>query len=100
MDRSSVIKLISQTYTQDAIGQQVPHEISRSVYCNVASVSAKEWFDAGQVGLNPQYKLTLFAPDYQGEAIVELEGKRYAVYRTYRSTTELLELYLERKAGI
>ena len=37
---------------------------------------------------------------YEGEEIVEFEGTRYGVYRTYRGRDDTIELYLERKAGV
>ena len=100
MDRSIVVTLISQTYTLDAIGQMVATEVERDVFCNVASVSQTEWFLGGQNGLNPEYQVTMFAPDYEGEKLVEFNGVRYGVYRTYVRNDELLELYLERKVGV
>ena len=65
MDRSEVITLVSQTYTQDDIGQQVPAETERQVYCNVSSITMNEWYEAGRNGLQPQYKLTMFRYDYR-----------------------------------
>ncbi len=100
MDRSNVVTLISQTYALDAIGQMVATEVERDVFCNVASVSQTEWFQGGQNGLNPEYQVTMFAPDYEGEKLVEFNGVRYGVYRTYVRNDELLELYLERKVGV
>ena len=100
MDKSRVLTLISITYTKDAIGQQVPEEKKRDVFCNVSSVSLSEWSDAGRAGLNPEYRATMFAPDYDGEEIAELDGIRYGIYRTYLSRNEEIELYLERKAGV
>lgn len=100
MDRSRVLILVSQKYEPDALGQQIATEIKRQVFCDVSSVSASEWFAAAQEGLKPEYRCTMFAPDYQGEEIVELDGKRYGVYRTYRGKNETIELYLERKAGV
>lgn len=99
MDRSNVVTLISETYSADSIGQMVATEVERDVFCNVASVSQNEWFQGGQNGLNPEYQVTMFAPDYEGEKIVEFNGVRYGVYRTYMRQDELLELYLERKTG-
>lgn len=99
MDRSSVIKLIKAEYTEDEIGQRVPVETSREVFCSIESISGKEWLEAGQKGLNPEIKITMFCYDYENEMVVEIEGKRYAVYRTYRAKNETLELYLEKKAG-
>ena len=82
MDRSSVITLIKQTYTTDAIGQQVPVETRRTVFCDLQSVSRSEWAAAGQLGLNPELVAVMFSPDYQGEEIVEISisGISEAVY--------------------
>lgn len=41
----------------------------------------------------------MFAFDYNGEDIVEIDGNRYSVYRTYRAKADEIELYLEKKAG-
>ena len=100
MDRSSVMQLIAVTYAEDDIGQRVPAETARDVFCNIASVSANEWFEAGRAGMQAALKVTMFAPDYQGEQIAVVEGVRYGIYRTYHAKNETLELYLERRAGI
>lgn len=100
MDRSRVIKLIKQTYQTDSIGQRVPVETAKEVFCSIASVSGSEWFEAGRNGIKPEIKVSMFCHDYQGEKIAELDGTRYAVYRTYQAKHEIIELYLEKKAGI
>ena len=100
MDRSRVLTLVAMTYETDDIGQQVPKETKRNVFCNVTSVSASEWYDAGRAGMKAEYRATMFVYDYHGEEIVELDGVRYGVYRTYLGRNEMIELYLERKAGI
>lgn len=99
MDRSNVCTLIGETYAKDTIGQMIPTEVDSDVFCNVASVSQSEWFAGGQAGLKPELKLTMFAPDYAGQKLVEVNGIRYTIYRTYVRQDELLELYLERKTG-
>ena len=100
MDRSQILTLVSRTYEPDDIGQQVPTEDRRDVYVNIGSVSAAEWYEGGAHGLAPEYKCTMSALDYAGEQIAELEGRRYRIYRTYRGKNDILELYLERRAGI
>lgn len=100
MDRSAVLTLIGMTYVKDALNQYVSQETRREVFCTVHSISGAEWFDAGRNGVKAQLKIKLFAPEYNGETIVELKGKRYAVYRTYLAKNEQMELYLEEKAGI
>lgn len=100
MDRLQVVKLIAQQRTGGGIGQQKPTETAREVFCQVASVSREELADAGQRGLQARRKVIVFAPDYAGEEIAELEGARYGIYRAYLAAGERLELYLERKAGV
>lgn len=100
MDKSNVLKLISQTYQADEYGRQIPTETERAVFCNVQSVSLAEWSEGGRLGLNPEYRFTMFAPDYQGEEIAEFDGKRYSIYRTYLGRNESIELYAERRTGV
>lgn len=100
MDRSNIISLISEKHSQDSIGQFISEEVKRDVYCDVRSISRAEWFDAGRNGLQPTYVFTMFAPDYNGEKIVEFECQRYGIYRTYRARNEQIELYVESKGGL
>lgn len=99
MDRSNVIYLISETQTQDAQGVWRKTYNRRKVYCDVRSVTANEFFEGGRNGLNPEFQFTVFAPDYEGERIVEFNGQTYAVYRTYLERTDTLELYVQREGG-
>ncbi len=100
MDRSDVINLIGFTQTQDDYGQWIETPTSKQVYCQVESVGQREFFEAGRNGLNPQFKFTLFGGDYNNESVVEYKGNQYAVYRTYLTKTDKMELYVERKGGI
>lgn len=100
MDRSRVLTLLSESYQPDNIGQPIPAETRKDVFCNLTRVSASEFFEAGRAGLKPEYRATMFSHDYEGEEIVELDGLRYGVYRTYLGKNETIELYLERKAGV
>ena len=99
MDRSDVINLISITQQQDEYGQWVDTPTSKQVYCQVESVGQREFFKAGRNGLNPQFKFTLFGGDYNYEPLVEYKGNQYAVYRTYLTKSDKMELYVERKGG-
>lgn len=100
MDRSTRIKLISETYTQDSIGQYVSEEAFTEVYAQANSISRNEWFEAGRNGLKAAIMFTIFAPEYNGELIIEHEGKRYGVYRTYTAKGDKIELYCEEKGGL
>ena len=100
MDRSQTIKLISTTKAQDERGVWKVTEAAREVFCNVQSVTASEFFEGGRNGLKPEYKFVMFFGDYNGEQIVVYKGHPYGVYRTYHASTDVLELYAERKAGV
>lgn len=99
MDRSNVLTLIRETYTPDAMGVQRPTETTRTVFCDVSSVSLTEWTEGGRIGLNPEYRFTMFRYDYEGETVAEFDGVRYAIYRTYITRDDSIELYAERRQG-
>ena len=99
MDRSDVIKLISQTRTPDDYGRWIAKKTEKQVMCQVDSITRAEFFEGGRNGLNPEFKFTMFFGDYNGESVVEYQGKTYAVYRTYLRRTDIIELYVERKGG-
>lgn len=99
MDRSDVITLLGVTRTQDAYGVWRETVTERNVFCNVASVTRSEFFEGGRNGLNPEYRMTMFFGDYDGETSLIYNGKTYSVYRTYQGRNDELELYVERKGG-
>ena len=98
MSRSTAIDLIKITTAQDADGVFRQTESARRVFAKVDSVSASEFFEAGRNGLNPSLRFLVFTGDYDGEQIVEHEGERYGVYRTY-VRNDTTEVYVERKGG-
>lgn len=99
MDRSDVINLYADTITYDEYGVAKKTRTERSVFCKVDSVTRAEFFDAGRSGLNPEYRITMFYGDYNGESVVGYKGKLYSVYRTYLAKTDIIELYVERQGG-
>ena len=100
MDRSTPIYLISETKQQNGIKEWNAVETKRKVFANVKIVTSTEFFSAGQIGLSPEYRFTMFGPDYAGERIVEYNGVRYAVYRVYQATTDTMELYVQKEVGV
>lgn len=96
--RATTATLIECEITLDAIGQQVVREIPHEIYCDVGSVTRSEWAVAGQLGLNAQLVIKTPSINYNDETTVEVEGKRYGIYRSYNDG-EIIELYCEGKAG-
>ena len=99
MDRSSQIALLATTKSQNDYGVWVETTTSRNVFCQVDSVTRAEFFDGGRNGLNPEFRMTLFFGDYDGEKLVMYNGKTYSVYRTFQARNDTIELYCERKGG-
>ncbi len=91
--------LLQTTYTKDKYGQDIPVNTEREVFCKVGSVSRSEFFNAGRNGLNPQFTFTVFKGEYHGETICRYHGQSYAIYRTYMTDDDYIELYVERKGG-
>ena len=91
--------LLSVDHSVDSIGQYVEEVTERPVFGNVQSVTASEFFAGGQNGFKPEYRITMFGPDYEGEENLKLDGVVYSIYRTYRAKTDVIELYVEKRAG-
>ena len=100
MDRSEVCTLVNVTYTTDAIGQKVKAETLNNVFCNISSVNASEFMEGSRNGLRPELRVSMFRYDYNDELTVIINNVRYGVYRTYFTKDDMIELYLERKAGV
>lgn len=110
-----VILLITDGSYYDALGVYRKTETSRQVFAEVNSVTRSEFFSGGRNGLNPQLMFKVFAGDYEGETVIEYQGERYAVYRTYKGNknsyvgpntssrqelmADYIEIYVERKGG-
>ena len=100
MRRRTPITLVSRSYTQNDIGVPVPSEISTQIFARVTSVTGKEWFEGGRIGLNPEFRAEILAEEYDGQEILEKDGVRYSIYRTYQQSNDILELYCEKRKGI
>ena len=99
MDRSITFDLLSVTSAKNSFGMYEETVTSRTVFGQIGSVSASEFFAAGQNGFKPEYRLTMFGPDYQNERRCLVDGVEYSIYRVYHSRTDTVELYLEKRAG-
>lgn len=98
---NDVLTLISDVWVKNKYGveQPSPEPTRKEVFCECHSINRNEFFEAGRNGLNPQFEFTMFAGDYNGETLVEYRGQSYAVYRTYKTDDDYIELYVERRGG-
>lgn len=66
------------------------------VYCNEKSIRASEFYQAQAVGMKPEVTLELMLADYNKEKYVQYDDEEYTVLRTYKTSTERIELTLVR----
>lgn len=93
------IYLVAETYAANTYGVLVPTLEERKIYARVTSVTSAEWFEGGRNGLNPEFRMLVFAPEYNGEEILKYNGVYYTIYRTYQTANGIMELYVEKRKG-
>ena len=65
-------------------------ETSRTVFCRVASIGQKEFYEASARDFYPEMKFILADYlEYNSEQLVEYNGQMYHVLRTFRAGQEL-----------
>lgn len=99
MNRVIDVNLISQTVTKDAMGVIVTSETKTAYVGNFASVSAQEFFRGGELGIKPEFIIKLWEKEYNGETLIEVNGKRYIIYRSYVTNEGRVELYCQKDVG-
>lgn len=91
--------LITQEYTVDELGQRISKNTEREVFCDLMSISQKEFQSAGILGLKPVHEFRVWLSEYNGEDTCIFDGVRYSVYRTYCPGNGRIELYVEKDVG-
>ena len=96
---NDIMTLIATTTSEDEYGDPVVTQTRREVFCDVASIGQKEFYQAQAVGLQPEIKFILADHlDYEGEQLVEYDGQLLRVLRTYR-TGHALEIVCYREVN-
>lgn len=97
--KAGICKLITRSPEARGVLDDVT-ETTRTVYCTVKSIGQSETYQARAAGLNPELKIVLAHDfEYQGEDLLEYEGTRYTILRTYVTETDGIELTVQRVRG-
>lgn len=99
MDRLVNITLITQLKTKDSIGEEIITETSKTIRGELSSVTRDEWFTAQRADINAKSRVKVYDFEYNDEVVAELNGTRYAIYRTYYAGGDKIELYLGEKGS-
>lgn len=82
---NDVITLIAERRHTDKFGDAKIIEEKTTIYADVASVGYREFYEANALGLKPEIKFIIADYyDYDLQHIVEYNGTRYNVLRSYR----------------
>lgn len=81
----------------DDIGDKIEKIVyDDEIFCNEKSVKSSEFYQAQAVGLRPEIVLEVWSEEYNKEKYVKYENEEYEVLRTYRTSSEKIELTLTR----
>ena len=81
MRHNQIIKLITVTVTEDAIGNQIASTTERTVYANEFYVNQSEFYNASVAGLKPEKQFELYSYEYQGESKLKHDTDTYNITR-------------------
>ena len=95
---SDRVILVGRTTSLDAIGNAKQEEIKTEVWADVLSPTRAEVTSAGANGLKPSCVVKVHRSDYADQTVMEVDGRRLTVYRTFRGG-ENVELYVHDKRG-
>jgi SPP1 family predicted phage head-tail adaptor len=87
--------LITETITEDSVGNQIATESETVILCGRKSVTRSEFYNAAVSGLKPQEVFVIHGYEYTGQAKVKFAGAKYNVIRSYAVDFEETELVCE-----
>ena len=94
---SNVCYLGNLALSTDDIGDSIETIIyENEVYCNEKSIKSSEFYQAQASGMKPELTLEIMTADYSKEKYVMYEDEEYTVLRTYKTSSERIELTLVR----
>lgn len=66
------------------------------IFCKEKSVKASQFYQAQALGLKPEIILEIMVADYNKEKYIKFEDEEFRVLRTYKTSSEKIELTLIR----
>lgn len=92
---SDVVTLIKQTMTKDGENYDTIVETRRDLMCSFEDgVSQSEFYRSMKAGMQASAQVDIWAVDYEGEKIVEFNGRRFNVVRAFQSEFDVKTLIL------
>lgn len=92
MEDVEIVLIADKSEGTDRDGYPVIEETKKTVFARKKSVARTEFYEALRSGVNPVYIFEVFAGDYDGQRLLEYEGDRYEVTRTYQAALDCISL--------
>lgn len=96
----NICYLISEVFTPDAIGNEIPTPTETLTYCCETSAYSNEFFNAGKQNIKPSTVLKVDSESYNEQEKAKYNDVVYSIYRTFPLPNGLTELYLTVKVGV
>lgn len=84
MRATEVIYLLTMTFIEDEIGNQIETYTERMVYANEMYVNSSEFYDAAVTGLKPEKQFEIYSWEYEGEKKLKHNNVIYSIIRTQK----------------
>lgn len=98
--RDSLDLLTTEEGTNDNGFEQINIKSRRTVFANKKDVRQSEFYQAATQGIKLDTMFAIRSVEYNGEKILEHDGIRYNIIRTYDKNGELTELICSSKEVI
>lgn len=97
----TVITLIGRTVSDyDDFGQPIYTSSRTEIPATSVPVTRAAYYTAAQAGIELSYEFIINPVEYSGESLVEFDGKRLKVDRTYKRNEDELEVYCSNSSGL
>ncbi|MGN8648318.1 phage head closure protein [Gracilibacillus sp. HCP3S3_G5_1] len=93
------VTLIKETIEYDKVKNPIPVETPTTILCDAKSITRSEFYNASINDMKPEIAFTIHNFEYVKQKLVEFEGERYTVIRTYRIDNEYMELTCQKVIG-
>ncbi|MBC1744029.1 phage head closure protein [Listeria welshimeri] len=99
MNWNDEVTLVSEKLVTDDIGNQISQSTETTILCEKKNVTRQEFYESSTSGFKPSLVLNIHGYEYENQAKLVFENKRYVIIRTYSIDSERLELTCERDLG-
>ena len=86
------VDLVSITYTENAMGDSIEAETSRTIFANKKSIRQSEFYQAAMTDLRPELMFEVRSSDYVDESKLKFDNKTYDIIRVFSKNDEIVEL--------